>query len=190
MKILKIIAIFLATVSVSFAGIETDEIKLGTSDAITSWATSHEDLSGLQGGATDEHYHFSLSRYSFLTNIVDTLWPVTTNNYETRLRALEVSYQPFSSTNTPDAGGTCTIVYASGSLVKIDANTNITLTFDNTAFPTEGVSRVGVEIYSPTNSVAFATATITNATAPTISTSSWTSLFFRRVTTNLWYGRQ
>ena len=104
---------------------------------------------------------------------------------------LEVPYQIYSDTVTPDAGGTCTVTYAKGSLVKISVSTNITLTFDNTAYPTNGVNRVAVEILALTNSVAFATATITNATAPTVSTSSWTSLFFRKSGSDtLWTGRQ
>ena len=113
-----------------------------------------------------------------------------TNSLNARVDALEVPYQAYTTTLAPDAGGTCTITYASGSLVRIAPETNITVTFDNTSYPTNGVNRVGVEIFAPTNSVAFAYDTITNTTAPAISTSSWTSLFFRRVTTNLWYGRQ
>ena len=106
-----------------------------------------------------------------------------------RLAALEVPYQPYS-TNLAAVNGTCTITYACGSLVKIEASAPVTLTFDNAAYPTSGVSRVGVEIIT-TTSVAFATATITNATAPTISATKWNSLFFRRTANeDLWKGRQ
>ena len=110
---------------------------------------------------------------------------------DTRIGALEVPYQSFTSTNTPDAGGTCTIAYASGSLVKIDANTNITLTFDNTNFPTNGVNRVGVEIWSSTNTVSFLDAIVTNETELVFTNKSPASLFFRKTGTNtLWWGRQ
>jgi len=101
-----------------------------------------------------------------------------------------IPYQAFTSILTPDDGGTCTVTYASGSLVSIVATNAITITFDNTNYPTNGVNRVGIELWADTNSIAFATATITNATAPTIYTNKPTSLFFRRTTTNLWYGRQ
>jgi hypothetical protein len=103
----------------------------------------------------------------------------------------ELSFQEFRSVN-PDAGGTCTITHAHGSLVRIDAVTNgtFTVTFDNTDFPSNGVNRVGVELWTPTNPVVFDPATITNMTALSISTQTWTSLFFRRVATNLWQGRQ
>lgn len=101
-----------------------------------------------------------------------------------------LSYQAFGTNLLPNDGGTCTITYASGSLICIIANTNITLTFDNTSYPTNGVNRVGVEIWASTNSVAFDAAVISNAVAPTIYTNRWTSMFFRRTATNLWYGRQ
>jgi len=102
-----------------------------------------------------------------------------------------LSYQAFATWLT-DADGTATVTYASGSLVAlvVTNEAGITITFDNANFPTNGVNRVGLELWASTNSVAFDTATITNATAPTIYTNRWTSLFFRRVTTNLWYGRQ
>jgi len=102
----------------------------------------------------------------------------------------EAPYQTYSATVDPAAGETCTIVYASGSLVKITATNGLTtLTFDNTNYPTNGVNRVAVELWAGTNDIGFASATITNVTAPTISTNDWTSLFFRKSATNLWYGR-
>ena len=124
-------------------------------------------------------------------DITRSNWPGTTNNYEARLTALEVPYQTYSATVDPDAGGTCTIVYASGSLVKITATDGLTtLTFDNTDYPTNGVNRVAVELWAGTNDIGFAIATITNATAPTVSTNDWTSLYFRKSGTNtLWKGR-
>jgi len=102
------------------------------------------------------------------------------------------AYQAFTGTLAPDAGGTCTVTYGHGSLVKIQnpATNAITLTIPTNGYPDTGVLRVGVEILF-TGSVAFATATITNSTAPTISTSSWNSLFFRRtVNESKWKGRQ
>jgi hypothetical protein len=112
-------------------------------------------------------------------------------NVSNRMAALEVPYQTYTATISPDAGGTCTITYAHGSLVRIAVDTNITLTFDNTDYPTNGINRVGVEILALTNSVAFATSTITNATAPSGFTNGWVSLFFRKANTNtLWKGRQ
>jgi len=114
-----------------------------------------------------------------------------TNAINIRVGALEVPYQTYSATVDPDAGGTCTIVYASGSLVKITATDGLTtLTFDNTDYPTNGVNRVAVELWAGTNDIGFAIATITNATAPTVSTNDWTSLYFRKSGTNtLWKGR-
>ncbi len=102
------------------------------------------------------------------------------------------AYQAFTGTLAPDAGGTCTVTYGHGSLVKIQnpATNAITLTIPTNGYPDTGVLRVGVEILF-TGSVAFATATITNSTAPTISTSSWNSLFFRRtLNESKWKGRQ
>ena len=108
-----------------------------------------------------------------------------------RVVALESPFQSFSSTNYA-ALGTCTITYASGALVQITAtNSPTTLAFDNANFPTNGVSRVSVELWAGTNAIAFATASITNAVAPTISTNSWNSLFYRRSDNNAaWNGRQ
>jgi len=101
------------------------------------------------------------------------------------------TYETYSSTISQDAGGTCTIAYAHGSLVRIMASTNLTITFDNTDYPTNGVNRVGVELFASTNAVSFISATISNATTPTISTTDWTSLFFRKSNTNtVWIGRQ
>ena len=112
-------------------------------------------------------------------------------NVEQRVGSIETnSYQAFSATVSPDVGGTCTITYASGSLVKIDAGTNITLTFDNTDFPTNGVNRVGVEVWSPTNTVAFLDSVVTNEAALTFTNKYPASLFFRKTGTNtLWWGR-
>ena len=113
-----------------------------------------------------------------------------TNAINARVTALEVPYQPWV-TIIPDAGATATVSYASGPLVQIIAtNSPTTITFDNSGYPTSGVCSVDLEIFADTNSIAFVSATITNSTAPTISTSSWTSIFYRRVGTNvLWKGR-
>lgn len=98
-------------------------------------------------------------------------------------------YQAFSAT-VEAVDGTATVVYASGSLVRIYCTNDTTLAFDSTDYPTSGVSRVAVELWADTNSIAFDSTTInTNDFAPTISSNDWTSLFFRRSGTNLWTGR-
>ena len=148
----------------------------------TDWATASNQAAQAFGWG-----HHAAAGY--LTN--EPLWIADRPAITGDIAGLKSSYQAFTATITPDAGGTCTISYASGSLVKIDAVTGgtFTVTFDNTDYPTNGVNRVGLEIWAPTNPVAFDNATITNVTAPTI-TNTWASLFFRKVTTNLWYGRQ
>ena len=94
--------------------------------------------------------------------------------------ALNSPYQAYTSVGSVIAG-TCTVTFASGSLVRLTATDSPTvLTFDNSNFPTSGVSRVAVELWAGTNSITFPTATITNSVAPTISTNDWTSLIFRR----------
>jgi len=105
----------------------------------------------------------------------------------------EAPYQTYSATVSPDAGGTCTIAYANGSLVQIyQPATNITLSFNTATFTsTGGVTRVGVEIYSLTNSVALDYDTCTNAvTATNKSTTGWTTWFFRRTGNEIFEGRQ
>jgi hypothetical protein len=101
-------------------------------------------------------------------------------------------FEQFSGTITPDAGGTCTIAYAHGSLVQIyQPAMDITLSFDETDYPTTGVSRVGVEIYSLTNSIALDFSTCTNESwATNKSTTGWTTWFFRRVGNDKFKGRQ
>jgi hypothetical protein len=94
--------------------------------------------------------------------------------------AIDSPYQAYTSVGSVIAG-TCTVTYASGSLVRLTATVSPTvLTFDNTNFPTSGVSRVAVELWAGTNSITFPTSRITNSVAPTISTNDWTSLIFRR----------
>jgi hypothetical protein len=106
------------------------------------------------------------------------------------LNSADDSYQAFS-TNLSPVDGTCTVTYACGSLVQITPSAPITITFDNANYPTNGINRVGVEIWAGTNSIAFDSDTITNATAPIISSNDWASLYFRRTGTNtLWRGRQ
>jgi hypothetical protein len=97
-------------------------------------------------------------------------------------------YQAFSAT-VEAVDGTATVSHASGSLVRIYCTNDTTLAFDSTGYPTSGVSRVAVELWAGTNSIGFASASITNAVAPPISSNDWTSLFFRRSGTNLWTGR-
>jgi len=104
---------------------------------------------------------------------------------------VETPYQPYTSTGAV-VNGTCTVSFASGSLVKLTApESPTTLTFDNAGYATNGVNRVAVELLAGTNSIAFVTATITNSTAPTISTSTWTRLIFRRSgNDSAWIGGQ
>ena len=139
---------------------------------------------------TTNSFTFQVRSISGLTNLAQTVaWQV---NGGGGITSGSDPYQPYSSTVYPGAGETCTIAYASGSLVKITATNGLTtLTFDNTGYRTNGVSRVGVELWAGTNAIAFTTATITNAVAPTISTNAWNSLFFRRTDADAtWKGRQ
>jgi len=100
--------------------------------------------------------------------------------------------QAFTGYVVSDAGGTCTVVYASGPLVQIIASTNTTIHFGTTGYPTTGgVLRVGIELWSGTNAISFNTSSITNPTAMTLNTNAWNSLFFRRnASSTLWTGRQ
>lgn len=98
-------------------------------------------------------------------------------------------FQEFSS-SVEAVDGTATVVYASGNLVRIEATNNTEITFDNTDFPTNGVNRVWIELLAGAHTITFNESTITNAVAPTPSTENWTSLEFRRTTTNLWRGVQ
>jgi len=98
-------------------------------------------------------------------------------------------FQEFSS-SVEAVDGTATVVYASGNLVRIEATNDTEITFDNTDFPTNGVNRVWIELLAGAHTITFNEATITNAVAPTPSTENWTSLEFRRTTTNLWRGVQ
>ena len=93
----------------------------------------------------------------------------------------ESTYQAFTATITPDAGGTCTIAYANGALVRIDnpATNAITITIPTNNYPVGGVNRICLELYF-TGSVALATATITNSGEVTPSATATNSLFFRR----------
>lgn len=134
-----------------------------------------------------------------LTGATNTLWIATTNAIALSTNpipaqitaAIDSPYQAYTSVGTV-ANGTCTVTYASGSLVRLTATGSPTvLTFDNTNFPTSGVSRVAVELWAGTNSITFPTARITNSTAPTISTTDWTSLIFRRsANKSVWTGGQ
>ena len=110
-------------------------------------------------------------------------------NLQDQIDISALSYQPFS-TSVLAVNGTATVAYANSSLVRITPTTDIVVTFDNTAYPTNGANSVIIELLAGTNTITFDTTVITNVTAPTISTNSLTSLFFRRVITNLWYGRQ
>jgi hypothetical protein len=107
------------------------------------------------------------------------------------LANVESPYQAWTVLD-PGEGETCTVTAAHGSLVAITATNGLTtIEFDNAGYGTQGVSRVGIELWAGTNSIAFDTVSITNPTAPTISTSAWNSLFFRRTADNAkWEGRQ
>jgi len=122
---------------------------------------------------------------------------IGTNTFQAQIGSLETNaYQSFSGAVANDAGGTCTITTAQGSLVRIhqddfDPATNaITITIPTNGFYDLGVNRIGVELYF-TGSVSFAESTITNPTALTISNTATNSLFFRRSgNATLWTGRQ
>lgn len=93
----------------------------------------------------------------------------------------------------PDAGGTCTIAYANGNLVQIyQPAKNITLTFNTATYATNGVSYVGVMIYSLTNSISLDYNTCTNdfTGTPVKSTTGWTRWLFWRVGNETFKGRQ
>ena len=128
-----------------------------------------------------------------LGNQSAAIWAAATNALDIRVGDLETnSYQAFTYTLTPDAGGTCTVTYGHGSLVEIYMPaTNITLSFDaSTYVSTSGVNRVGVEIYTLTNSVSLDYSTCTNDNDATKSTTGWTTWFFRRVGESTFKGRQ
>ena len=100
-------------------------------------------------------------------------------------------FQGYSATVDPGAGETVTVSYAHGALVQVTATNGLTtLTFDNSAYPTAGVSRVAVNLWAGTNGIGFDDGTITNETAPTIPTNDWKGLMFRRIEGGLWYGRE
>ena len=102
--------------------------------------------------------------------------------------AMESPYQPWVVV-TP-VNGTATVSYAHGSLVAVTMTNNTTFTFDNTDYGTTGVSRVTAVIKAGTNIATFSPTTITNAVVPTLSTSTWSDIYFRRTGNDLWKGRQ
>lgn len=105
--------------------------------------------------------------------------------------AMKSAFQNYTATNYPGAGETVTVAYANGNLVKVTATNGLTtFAFDNTAYPTAGVSRVAVNLWAGTNGIGFDDGTITNETAPTIPTNAWKGLMFRRIEGGLWYGRE
>ncbi|HPL75459.1 MAG TPA: hypothetical protein PKW18_12950 [Candidatus Sumerlaeota bacterium] len=140
------------------------------------------DLLGLRG-ATNAHYLRlnALEVSSNAMNIRVGTLEGSTNAINSRVNALESTYQAFTATITPDKGGTCTITYADGALVKIDnpATNAITITIPTNGYPVGGVNRIGLELYF-TGSVSLLTATITNSGGVTISATATNSLFFRR----------
>jgi hypothetical protein len=103
-------------------------------------------------------------------------------------------YQAFTTNLVIGDGGTATVTYACGGLVSIEQTNSFTLTFDRSSYEeyTNGVNRVGVEIYVDTNfDILFDGDTInTNDFEVDASSDGWLSLFFRRTGTNLWEGRQ
>jgi hypothetical protein len=119
-----------------------------------------------------------------------------TNVLNIRVGSLESSYQTWTILSpTNDAGNTgwCNIAYSAGPLVYLAATTDPTVvTFDNSGFAsyTNGVLRVGLEIWPDTNTMGFDTVTITNESV-TIVTGKMNSVFYRRTSTNaVWVGRQ
>lgn len=104
---------------------------------------------------------------------------------------LESTFETFSTTTLLPVNGTSTITYIHGPLIRIIADsTPLTLTFDNSTYPTNGINRVAIELFAGTNTIQFNTMVISNNIAPTILTNAWTSLLFRKSMTNLWFGRQ
>lgn len=140
------------------------------------------DLLGLRGATNAINSRVNaLEASSNAINIKVIGLEASSNAINSRVNALESTYQAFTATITPDAGGTCTIAYADGALVKIDnpATNAITITIPTNGYPVGGVNRIGLELYF-TGSVSLLTATITNSGDVTISSTATNSLFFRR----------
>jgi hypothetical protein len=140
------------------------------------------DLLGLRGATNAINSRVNaLEASSNAINIKVIGLEASSNAINSRVNALESTYQAFTATITPDAGGTCTIAYADGALVKIDnpATNAITITIPTNSYPVGGVNRIGLELYF-TGSVSLLTATITNSGGVTISSTATNSLFFRR----------
>lgn len=106
----------------------------------------------------------------------------------------KASFQLYSATIASAAGGTCTVVYANGPMLKLTATTTpTTIYFDNSGYAlTTGVYRVGIDVWAGTNTMAFVVDNVSNAVAPVFTNSIQpASLFFRKSCTNtIWTGRQ
>ena len=96
-------------------------------------------------------------------------------------------YTPFSSIITP-AGGTATVSVAAGFQPSLTITSPTVIQLDPAGFPTTGVCRVSLNFYSGTNAVTFATNVVTYATTPTVSTSCWNTILFRRAANCIWRG--
>ncbi len=151
-------------------------LSLGTNDPITTWPAGYDQTA------------ISVR----VDNVETTITGLASSIADLEMSLTNLSsFQAFSAVVAPDENGVCTITYAHGGLVWIAAEQNITLTFSAATYPTNGVNRVGVELFAGTNAIAFDAATInTNTLDVSISTNGWTSLFFRRSTSNLWECRQ
>ena len=96
-------------------------------------------------------------------------------------------YTPFTGAVTP-ASGTATVAVATGSQPSLMITSPTVIQLDPTGFPTTGVCRVSLNFYSGTNAVTFATNVVTYATTPTVSTSCWNTVLFRRTVNCTWKG--
>lgn len=96
-------------------------------------------------------------------------------------------YTPFTGVVTP-ASGTATVAVAVGAMPSLTITSPTVIQLDPTGFPTTGVCRVSLNFYSGTNAVTFATNVVTYATTPTVSTSCWNTVLFRRTVNCIWRG--
>ena len=96
-------------------------------------------------------------------------------------------YAPFTGVVTP-ASGTATVAVAVGAMPSLTITSPTVIQLDPTGFPTTGVCRVSLNFYSGTNAVTFATNVVTYSATPTVSTSCWNTVLFRRTVNCIWRG--
>ena len=112
-------------------------------------------------------------------------------NVSNRVAALELPYQPYSSTNY-DVAGTVTVSYANGGAVKVTMTNEPTVIVFAADYPNNGVNRVAINLYRGTNtSIGFVVGNVTNPIAPVLTNWTPAQLIFRTAGTNLpWIGSQ